>query len=304
MGLTRLRRVAVAHPGHVDQARRLAAQLALQVDLPTRAEWQLVVAELGHNLVQHAGFGELLLGIDEDEATLTVVSLDWGPGIADIDRAFVDGYSTRPGHQLGSRGGIGLGAVRRLSETLGLWSAVDSGTAIVARLGRERGADPAALIAPARHRARPADHLAMVSTARGTRIAMRRSNGGHGETNELLASSVDLELEVVARNLSLASDGEPSLVAELDDRGTGVMLCSGGGYQLWVDGRPIPLEPGVPAAFAWRDVVLSSAKLRSPVPPEGIPVRRAVVGLWGAEGTEDVGIVVASRPSSAALESR
>jgi serine/threonine-protein kinase RsbT len=88
----------------------------------------LAVSELATNLVRHANGGELRLAIVEGPRGrgLEVESRDAGPGIADVDLALEDGYSTTGG--LGS----GLPAARRLMDEFAIASN-PGGTRVVAR---------------------------------------------------------------------------------------------------------------------------------------------------------------------------
>jgi serine/threonine-protein kinase RsbT len=52
--------------------------------------------------------------------------VDEGPGIADVDRAFTDGYSTGGGL------GLGLSGARRLMDEFDLQTEVGKGTVVVA----------------------------------------------------------------------------------------------------------------------------------------------------------------------------
>ncbi len=125
--------IPVVEASQVGEARRVAARLteALGFDEPTRGRAALVVTELGTNLVRHARDGALLLGVDTSAGgeRLEVLSLDQGPGMADLARHFSDGYST------GGSPGTGLGAVRRMSDQFLVHSVPDNGTVMVARIG-------------------------------------------------------------------------------------------------------------------------------------------------------------------------
>ena len=114
----------------VGEARRFAAQLAAQVDMDAVAAGRLalVVTELGTNLVRHATNGRLLLAARPGQVEVEVLSIDEGPGIADIGRSMGDGFST------GGTPGTGLGAVRRLAHDFDMHSAVPGGTVVVARV--------------------------------------------------------------------------------------------------------------------------------------------------------------------------
>src|SRR4030095_311315 len=67
----------------------------------------LVVTELATNLLKHAKRGEILVRLIERGAMtgIELLSLDHGPGIANLTQCFRDGYSTA-----GSPG-TGLGAI-------------------------------------------------------------------------------------------------------------------------------------------------------------------------------------------------
>jgi len=121
-------------PSRVGEARRHAAQLALDAGLDEvgAGRLALVVTELGTNLLRHAQGGRLLLAADPQRGEVEVLSLDDGPGIADVARCMGDGYST------GGTPGTGLGAVRRLAQDFDIHSVPAEGTVIVARVRAAR----------------------------------------------------------------------------------------------------------------------------------------------------------------------
>jgi anti-sigma regulatory factor (Ser/Thr protein kinase) len=128
------RRHLLTEASSVGEARRAAMLLALEAGLDETATGRvgIVVTELGNNLVRHAGGGELLLQLVQSThgaAQLEVVSMDTGPGMADVSRCLEDGYST------GGTPGNGLGAVRRLSSLFDVYSVPGRGTIIVSRIG-------------------------------------------------------------------------------------------------------------------------------------------------------------------------
>lgn len=114
----------------VGEARRAAVRLAerLGFDEVAAGRVALIATELGGNLVRHAQQGRLLLGSVAGQVEL--LSLDRGPGMADVAACLRDGYST------GGTPGTGLGAVRRLADTFDLYSSVPGGTVIMARVGQ------------------------------------------------------------------------------------------------------------------------------------------------------------------------
>lgn len=123
----------VTESSQVAEARRqaVAAAKTSGFDELAAARAALVATELATNLVKHATEGELLTGPFEDStgAGLEIISLDKGPGMADLQASLRDGYSTA-----GSQG-AGLGAVGRQAEVVEVVSQVNVGTAVLARLG-------------------------------------------------------------------------------------------------------------------------------------------------------------------------
>src|SRR5260370_378279 len=101
-------------------------------DETARGRIALVATEMATNLLKHAAMGEIVIDsfADRDGAGLELLSLDKGPGIADVGLALADGYSTA-----GSSGN-GLGAVRRQCDQFAIWSRPGLGTAVVARFQR------------------------------------------------------------------------------------------------------------------------------------------------------------------------
>ena len=83
------------------------------------------VSELARNVVVHASFGELVLGIRaERQLGIVAVVRDHGPGIADIELALRDGYST-----IGTLG-LGLPSARRLVDELEIQTEPAIGTTV------------------------------------------------------------------------------------------------------------------------------------------------------------------------------
>jgi anti-sigma regulatory factor (Ser/Thr protein kinase) len=124
----------VSDSSQVGEARRAAVQRAesLSLDSVATGRIALIATELGNNLVQHAQGGRLLLGVVQGSQGTDVVellSIDRGPGVNDLDACLQDGYST------GGTPGTGLGAVRRLADEFDAFSAIPSGTVILARVG-------------------------------------------------------------------------------------------------------------------------------------------------------------------------
>ncbi|MDD2915601.1 MAG: SpoIIE family protein phosphatase [Gallionella sp.] len=75
-----------------------------------RENMLLVAAELASNNVKHAGGRGMIQIWQQPGPVLDIVSLDYGPGIANLAQAEQDGYSTA------NTFGKGFGAIRRLSD--------------------------------------------------------------------------------------------------------------------------------------------------------------------------------------------
>lgn len=115
----------------VGEARRYAMRVSnsLGFDDELTGRVALIVTELGTNLFKHAYEGRLLIasrtGADHE---IEILSIDNGPGIANVDIAMRDGFST------GGSPGTGLGAAQRLADDFDIFSNLASGTIIVARV--------------------------------------------------------------------------------------------------------------------------------------------------------------------------
>ncbi|RYY96191.1 MAG: serine/threonine protein kinase [Chitinophagaceae bacterium] len=94
------------------------------------AEVDIVVAELVSNLARHAGGGELFAKLFEDNGRqgLELIAVDSGPGISDLKAMMQDGASSKDSL------GQGLGAIRRLSDLLQIYTQKDWGTLQLVRI--------------------------------------------------------------------------------------------------------------------------------------------------------------------------
>jgi serine/threonine-protein kinase RsbT len=87
------------------------------------------ISELARNIVMYAGAGEIILRLvrTAEKRGIVVIAQDQGPGIADVEQALQDGYST-------SRSlGLGLPGVRRLMDEFEVESQVGEGTVVTIR---------------------------------------------------------------------------------------------------------------------------------------------------------------------------
>lgn len=120
--------LVIAQPGDVTLAKRRAKEMASALGFEAGAceELALVASELASNLSKHAGRGTLTLApLEIDRRVgLYMEAEDRGPGIADVELAIMDGFST-----VGSLGG-GLGLVNRMVDHLDITSKPRHGTSI------------------------------------------------------------------------------------------------------------------------------------------------------------------------------
>jgi anti-sigma regulatory factor (Ser/Thr protein kinase) len=125
-------RIRLSDSSQAGEARRTATRAAQQAGLGEAdcGRVAIVASELASNALRHAGGGEILINTTNSGAPkgIEMVAIDRGPGIADLARCMADGYSTA-----GSLG-HGLGAIRRLSTMMDIYSAPARGTAIYARV--------------------------------------------------------------------------------------------------------------------------------------------------------------------------
>jgi serine/threonine-protein kinase RsbT len=85
------------------------------------------ISEVARNIVEYARKGEIILSVVQDgnKKGLRVEARDDGPGIANLDLALQDGYSTGRGL------GLGLPGTRRLMDDFQIESKVGKGTTVV-----------------------------------------------------------------------------------------------------------------------------------------------------------------------------
>ena len=121
-------RVTIRSQVDIAAARERGRALARVIGL-TMIEQALLagaISELGRNMLRYAETGEIRIHIADNGRSngVTIVAQDEGPGIADPDRAIVDGFSTS------GRLGLGLPGVRRLMDQFDLHSDVGNGTVV------------------------------------------------------------------------------------------------------------------------------------------------------------------------------
>jgi serine/threonine-protein kinase RsbT len=92
------------------------------------------VSEVVRNIVRFADAGEVLVELlDQPRRGIRITARDSGPGIADVDEALRDGYSTYHGL------GLGLPGARRLMDEFAVASESGRGTTVIMTKWREVG---------------------------------------------------------------------------------------------------------------------------------------------------------------------
>lgn len=111
--------VAARHAGH-ELARDLGFSLTDVTMIAT------AISEIARNITSYAGRGAIRIMLQDRDGrkALVVRAEDNGPGIANVERALEDGYSTGRGL------GLGLPGARRLMDRLIVESAPGQGTIV------------------------------------------------------------------------------------------------------------------------------------------------------------------------------
>lgn len=108
------RSISVSDAADVTLAERKAKRVVGEVGFADLAveELAIVVRELASNVVKHADEGTITVTPRKNDGRrgIEIRAKDFGPGIADVDQALEDGYSTA------GTLGYGLGAVHRLTD--------------------------------------------------------------------------------------------------------------------------------------------------------------------------------------------
>ncbi len=99
----------------------------LKFTLVDQTKFVTAASELARNTVFHGGGGQVRLEIlqERGRSGLRLTFTDQGPGIADIDLALKDGYTT------GNGMGLGLSGAKRLSNEFDIESNVGAGTRVM-----------------------------------------------------------------------------------------------------------------------------------------------------------------------------
>jgi serine/threonine-protein kinase RsbT len=121
--------IPIESDADVVTARQRARQMAGELELTSTDQTLLATAisEVARNITTYAVRGEVHLSVVRDDngrEGIQVIASDEGPGIADVDLALQDGYT--------SGGGLGLGlpGARRLVDDFSIETAPGRGTKV------------------------------------------------------------------------------------------------------------------------------------------------------------------------------
>ena len=107
-----------------------------KLGLPSQAVRKVAIAmyEGEINMVIHADGGEITVEITPEYVNMVLA--DTGPGIADIDLAMKEGYSTAPDNvrSLGFGAGMGLPNMKKYTDEMKVESQVGVGTTVTMRV--------------------------------------------------------------------------------------------------------------------------------------------------------------------------
>jgi serine/threonine-protein kinase RsbT len=123
-----LERVPVRAADDVVRVRQVVRTHAVALGFSIVDQTKIITAasEIARNTVNYGGGGELTIEAigNGPRRGLKLIFTDSGPGIADIDRAMSDGYTTGGGL------GLGLPGAKRLCSEFEIWSRVGEGTRV------------------------------------------------------------------------------------------------------------------------------------------------------------------------------
>ena len=109
--------------------KKILKQLGFDSEVIRRVSISMYEAEI--NMVIHAGGGVATVEIDEDKIVITLK--DEGPGIANVELAMQEGFSTAPDNvrMLGFGAGMGLPNIKKYSDDFEIKTEVLKGTTLV-----------------------------------------------------------------------------------------------------------------------------------------------------------------------------
>jgi anti-sigma regulatory factor (Ser/Thr protein kinase)/serine/threonine protein phosphatase PrpC len=218
--------IPVSDISQTGEARRKAVAFAeeLEIEESRRGTVAIAATEMATNLVKHAGSGHIIVQQihQNGNSGLRIISVDKGPGIADISRALADGHSTA------GTMGTGLGSLKRMSDSLEVYSVPGAGTLLSAVFWKKKEKhqdaplDIAVVSEPMQGEVECGDGWGIRNMADGT-LLMVVDGLGHGA----LASEAAREAERV-----LAEARKDSLTEILNDTHDALKKTRGAAYAI------------------------------------------------------------------------
>jgi serine/threonine-protein kinase RsbT len=121
-------RIEIRNSNDIVDARQLGHSIARELgfSLTDITMIATAISEIARNITSYAGQGTMWFSVEiqDNRKALVIRAKDQGPGIADIDKAFENGFSTGRGL------GLGLPGARRLMDGLTVDSVVGKGTSV------------------------------------------------------------------------------------------------------------------------------------------------------------------------------
>lgn len=128
MNVEKTSTIPVLVESDVVKVRQSVRAIAVEIGLSLVDQTKVVTAasELGRNLLIYGGGGEVILDLVTDgiRRGVRAAFIDEGPGIADLEQALRDGFTS------GSGMGLGLGGAKRLVNDFDLVSKPGEGTRV------------------------------------------------------------------------------------------------------------------------------------------------------------------------------
>ena len=124
-------RIHIREENDITPAAMRAGEFCREAGL-TEAGWRMistVVSELAHNIVKYAQRCNIRLKTVRDRSRrgIELIAVDTGPGIADVDRAMEDHYSSS------GTLGLGLPGIKRMVDEFDIESTRGEGTRVIVR---------------------------------------------------------------------------------------------------------------------------------------------------------------------------
>ena len=125
------KRIEITNESDVTEASFEALRLGEMIDF-SRAKYHMVstaVSELGTNIYRYAQSGSITLRVleNDEKKGIEVIAEDKGPGIADVEAAMGDNFSTS------NSLGVGLPGVKRMMDEFTIETKPGTGTKITVR---------------------------------------------------------------------------------------------------------------------------------------------------------------------------